>query len=66
MRARGKGRGGLLLGRFYFSKWLTIPVLGHRQVLVALFVNVKGLFTYQTNIFGLAMGSIIFIKKKLT
>ena len=27
MRARGEGRGGLLLGRFYFSKWLTFPVL---------------------------------------
>ena len=34
MRARGKARGGLLLGRFYFSKWLTFPVLGHKKVLV--------------------------------
>ena len=41
MRARGEGweargerRGGLLLSRFYFSKWLTFPVLGHKKVLV--------------------------------
>ena len=31
---RGEGRGGFLLGRFYFSKWLTFPVLGHKKVLV--------------------------------
>ena len=34
VRARGEGRGGLFLGRFYFSKWLTLPVLGHKKVLV--------------------------------
>ena len=31
VRARGEGRGGLFLGRFYFSKWLTLPVLGHKK-----------------------------------
>ena len=31
---RGERGGGLLLGRFYFSKWLTFPVLGHKKVLV--------------------------------
>ena len=35
---RGEGRGGVLLGRFYFSKWLTFPVLGHKKVLVFNFV----------------------------
>ena len=38
MRARGEGRGGLFLGRFYFSKWLTLPVLGHKKVLVLLMI----------------------------
>ena len=38
MRARGEGWGGLFLGRFYFSKWLTFPVLGHKKVLVFNFV----------------------------
>ena len=32
----GEGRGGLLLSRFYFSKWLTFPVLGHKKVLVSI------------------------------
>ena len=30
----GERQGGLFLGRFYFSKWLTFPVLGHKKVLV--------------------------------
>ena len=36
MRVIGEGRRarGLLLGRFYFSKWLTFLVLGHKKVLV--------------------------------
>ena len=34
--AKGEGRGGLLLGRFYFSKWLKFPVLGLKKVLVSL------------------------------
>ena len=38
MWARGEGRGGLFLGRFYFSKWLTLPVLGHKKVLVVLYI----------------------------
>ena len=35
----GEGRGGLLLGRFYFSKWLTFPVLGHKKVRVFMIVK---------------------------
>ena len=35
---RGEGRGGFLLGRFYFSKWLTFPVLGHKKVLVIVLI----------------------------
>ena len=31
MGARGKGRGGLFLNRFYSSKWLAFPVLGHKK-----------------------------------
>ena len=31
MRGRGKGRGVLFLGRFYSSKWLAFPVLGHKK-----------------------------------
>ena len=42
MRARDKGRGGLLFGRFYFSKWLTLPVLGHKKVLVLTTKPVNG------------------------
>ena len=38
--ARCKGRGGLLLGRFYFSKWLTFPVLGHKKVLVNIGIEI--------------------------
>ena len=34
----GEGRGGLLLVRFYFSEWLTFPVLGNRKVLVYIIV----------------------------
>ena len=30
----GEGQGGLFLGRFYSSKWLAFPVLGHKKVLV--------------------------------
>ena len=37
---RGERGGGLLLGRFYFSKWLTFPVLGHKKVLVII-INTK-------------------------
>ena len=29
--ARGEGRGGFFLGRFYSSKWLTFPILGHKK-----------------------------------
>ena len=35
MRGEGRRARGLLLGRFYFSKWLTFPVLGHKKVLVS-------------------------------
>ena len=42
MRARGEGRGGLFLSRFYFSKWLTLPVLGHKKVLVLIEIIGKG------------------------
>ena len=42
--ARGEGRGGLLLGRFYFSKWLTFPVLGHKKVLVILCLKILVLY----------------------
>ena len=31
MRARGKGQGGLFLSRFYSSKLLAFPVLGHKK-----------------------------------
>ena len=31
MRASGEGQGGLFLGRFYSSKWLAFPVLGHKK-----------------------------------
>ena len=38
MRARGEGWGGLFLGRFYSSKGLTFPVLGHKKVPVYTYI----------------------------
>ena len=49
MMAKGKGRrarGVLLLGRFYFSKWLTFPVLGLTKVLVFINASEVGKFPF--------------------
>ena len=48
-----------------FKLILLLSITIFLENIKAQFVVVKGLFKYQTNIFGLAMGSIIFLKNKL-
>ena len=31
VRGNGNGQGGVFFGRFYSSKWLAFPVLGHKK-----------------------------------
>ena len=45
------GPGGLFLGRFYFSKWLTFPVLGHKKVLVLLLFVISETYVHLNTAF---------------